>query len=104
MGWGPSAIYTVTHFSGYKVEDLRISDIAYRKAEKGNPHFQTKICLEIRDRIEESTGKDPGFIYYDELEFIKIRNIPTANKRPPKMKAVSSRLKNSHTDTLTPRR
>lgn len=104
MGWGPSAVYVVDHLNGWKVEDLRISSIAFDRASKGNLHHQTKICLQIRHRIEKDYGGDPGFIYYDELTFTKVRDIPSSAKRPPKMKADKFQLKRSHADTLSPRR
>lgn len=104
MGWGPSAIYTIEHTEGWKIDDVRISNLAFGRAEKGNLHSQTKICLQFRDRIVQGFGGDPGFIYYDDLKFIKTRDVPANAKRPPKMKAASSMLKDSHTATLTPRR
>ena len=104
MGWGPSAVYIVEHTEGWKIEDLRISNNIFDRAEKGILHFQTKICLQVRHRIDKDFGGDPGFVYYDELKFTKVRDVPAAAKRPPKMKPADSRLKNSHADTLTPRR
>lgn len=91
MVWGPSAIYTVEHESGSKIKDLRISDHALERAIKGNLHHQTKICLQIRFRIEKDLGSDPGFIYFEELTFLKIREIPASAQRPSKMKATPSR-------------
>lgn len=93
MGWGPSAIYTVEHERGWKVEDLRISDIVVERAEKGNLHHQTKICIQFRNRVEKDFGIEPGFIYYHELTLTKTRVIPAAAKRPPKMKPSGSGFK-----------
>ena len=104
MGFGPSAIYTIEHASGRKVEDLRISNFVFERAERGNPHFMTKICLQVRHKIEKDYGYDPGFVYYQDLELIKTRDVPASAKRPPKMKPASSALKNSHARSLTPRR
>ena len=93
MGWGPSAIYTVEHARGWKIENFRISDSVIERAQKGNLHHQTKLCLEFRARVEKDFGTDPGFIYYDELTFTRTRVIPAAAKRPPKMKPAGSKLK-----------
>jgi hypothetical protein len=80
MGWGPSAIYTVEHERGWKVERFRINSFVFERAKKGYTHFQTKICLQLRQQIEKDFGRDPGFVYYDELKLTKVRNVPEAPK------------------------
>lgn len=93
MGWGPSAIYTVEHERGWKIDDLRIQDSVFEQAEKGKLHHQAKLCIQFRHRVEKDFGRDPGFVYYHELTFVKTRVIPPAAKRPPKMKRADSDLK-----------
>lgn len=104
MGWGPSAIYTIEHERGWKIEDLRLSDSVVERAEKGNLHFQTKICIQFRNRIEKDFGGDPGFVYFEELVLTKTRVIPAAAKRPPKMKSASSELSHVRTAGQNSRR
>lgn len=104
MGWGPSATYTIEHVDGWKVEDFRISDITIERAEKGLLYPRSKICREIRQRVEEKTGKDPDFIYYDDLTFTKVHVIPAAAKRAAAMKAAADTRKTTHSVTQNSRR
>jgi hypothetical protein len=104
MGWGPSAIYVVEHTVTGKTERMRISDRHFERAQEGYTYPQTRICREFRGKVELSFGRDPGFILYKDLLFTKVRDIPSAAKRPPKMKAAGTQLKKSHATTLTPRR
>lgn len=85
MAKGPAATYTIEHTSGWKIEGIQINNVTFDRAEKGYVHSQTKICLMIRKRIEKEPGDYPGLIYYGDLAFTKVRDVPatSAKMKPP---------------------
>jgi hypothetical protein len=83
---GPSASYSIKHRDGWKVENFRISDFAYRRAQRGIVHFQGEISEKFRERIAQDFGQDPGPIDFEGLEFTKVRRIPASAKLPPRMR------------------
>lgn len=104
MGSAPSAIYIVEHSAGWKVEDFRIEDATFDRAERGFTYPRTDICKAFRSRVEEELGGDPGFILYGDLEFTKRRDVPTSAELPPMMKPAGSLLQEIRSITFGSRR
>lgn len=86
MARGPSAIYRVIHLNGWRVEDLRIADSVMEKARAGRVNYRQQICMAFRKRVQKDTGRDPGWINYNQLDIKEKRYIPA-----PAKKAVSKR-------------
>ncbi|MBP7820686.1 hypothetical protein KA043_01105 [Candidatus Saccharibacteria bacterium] len=81
--WGPSTICSVYIKNDAEPIEVRINTAQLKRAElekvrmKGRHETdQASICIKVREACKKQHGYDPGWLNYENLELLQLRDVP----------------------------